>query len=72
MWFAWKTVHHKLLPRPNAWMAAIAATYWFAIEITGEIYNLALEDISEIMCRLVWVFYGTNVVLWALSGFRWK
>jgi hypothetical protein len=72
MWFAWETVRHELLPRPNAWMAAIAATCWFATEITGEIYNLSLGNISEIMFRLVWVFYGTNVVLWALSGFRWK
>jgi len=72
MWFAWETVRHKLLPRPNAWMAAIAATCWFATEITGEIYNLGLGNISEIMFRLVWVFYGTNVVLWALSGFRWE
>jgi hypothetical protein len=23
------------------------------------------------MFRLVWVFYGTNVILWALSGYRW-
>jgi hypothetical protein len=72
MWFAWETVRHKLLPRPNAWMVAIAATCWFATEIAGEIYNLSLGNISEIMFRLVWVFYGTNVVLWALSGFRWK
>lgn len=72
MWFAWETVRRKLLPGPNAWMAAIAATCWFATEITGEIYNLGLGNISEVMFRLVWVFYGTNVVLWALSGFRWN
>jgi hypothetical protein len=72
MWFAWETVRYKLLPKPNAWMAAIAATCWFATEITGEIYNLSLGNISEIMFRLVWVFYGTNVILWALSGFKWK
>jgi hypothetical protein len=72
MWFAWETVRHKLLPKPNAWMAAIAATCWFGTEITGEIYNLALGNVSEIMFRLVWVFYGTNVILWALSGFQWK
>jgi hypothetical protein len=72
MWFAWETVRRKLLPGPNAWMAAIAATCWFATEITGEIYNLLLGNISEIMFRLVWVFYGTNVILWALSGFKWK
>jgi len=71
MWFAWETVRRGLLPKPNAWMAAIAATCWFATEITGEIYNLGMGTISEITFRLVWVFYGTNVVLWALSGFRW-
>ena len=71
-WFAWETVRRKLFPAPNAWMAAIAATCWYATEITGEIYNLALGDISEIMFRMVWVFYGTNVVLWALSGYRWR
>ncbi len=72
MWFAWETVRHKLYPAANAWMAAIAATCWFATEITGEIYNLNLGNISEVVFRLVWVFYGTNVVLWALSGFRWS
>jgi len=71
MWFAWENVRHKLLPGPNAWMAAIAATCWFATEITGEIYNLGLGTLSEIMFRLVWVFYGANVLLWALSGYRW-
>jgi hypothetical protein len=71
MWFSWETVRYKLYPKINAWMVAIAATCWFATEITGEIYNLAMGNISEIMFRLVWVFYGTNVVLWALSGFSW-
>ena len=72
MWFAWETVRHKLYPKPNAWMVAIAATCWYATEIAGEIYNLGLGNISEIMFRLVWVFYGANVVLWALSGYRWS
>jgi hypothetical protein len=71
MWLAWETVRRRTLPRADAWMAAIAATCWFATEITGEIFNLGLGTISEIMFRLVWVFYGTNVVLWALSGYRW-
>jgi hypothetical protein len=70
-WLSWETVRRKLYPAPNAWMAAIAATCWYATEITGEIYNLQLGNISAIMFRLVWVFYGTNVVLWALSGYRW-
>jgi hypothetical protein len=71
MWFAWEALRHDLLPRPNAWMAAIAATCWFATEIAGEIYNLGLGNISEITFRLVWVFYGANVLLWSLSGFNW-
>lgn len=72
MWFSWETVRHKLYPLPNAWMVAIASTCWYATEIAGEIYNLNMGNISEIMFRLVWVFYGTNVVLWALSGYRWS
>jgi hypothetical protein len=72
MWFAWEAVLNKLMPKPNAWMAAIAATCWFATEITGEIYNLGMGNVSEIMFRLVWVFYGANVILWALSGFHWR
>ena len=72
MWFAWETVRHKLYPKPNAWMAALAATCWYATEIAGEVFNLSLGNISEIMFRLVWVFYGANVVLWALSGYHWS
>lgn len=72
LWFAAETVRHRLLPRPNAWMATLAAACWFATEITGEIYNLGLGNLSEVMFRVVWVFYGTNVVLWALSGYRWE
>jgi hypothetical protein len=72
MWFSWEALRRKLYPQPNAWMAAIAATCWFATEIAGEIYNLDLGNISQVLFRLVWVFYGTNVILWALSGFRWK
>jgi hypothetical protein len=71
VWFSWETLRHKLYPATNAWMVAIAATCWYATEIIGEIYNLGLGNISEIAFRLVWVFYGTNVVLWALSGYRW-
>jgi hypothetical protein len=72
MWFAWETLRNKLYPKINAWMVSIAATCWYLTEIFGEIYNLGLGNISEIMFRLVWVFYGTNVVLWALSGYKWK
>ena len=72
MWFAWETVRRKLYPRANALMAAIAATCWYATEILGEIYNLQIGPISNITFGLVWVFYGTNVILWALSGYRWR
>jgi len=71
-WFAWETVRYKLYPRLNAWFAALAATCWYLTEITGEIYNIGIGDISEIIYRIIWIFYGTNVVLFALSGFRWK
>ena len=71
MWFAWETVRRKLYPAINAWMVALAATCWYATEILGEIYNLGLGTLSEITFGLVWVFYGANVILWALSGFRW-
>lgn len=71
MWFAWETVRRKLYPATNAWFAALAATCWFATEILGEIYNLGLGTLSNITFGLVWVFYGANVVLWALSGYRW-
>ena len=72
MWFSWETLRHKLYPVPNAWMVAVASTCWYATEIAGEIYNLSLGNISAIMFCLVWVFYGANVVLWALSGYRWS
>ena len=72
LWFAAETLRRKLLPLPNAWMVTLAAACWFATEITGEIYNLGLGTISEVMFRIVWVFYGTNVILWALSGYRWE
>lgn len=72
MWFAWETLRNRLYPKINALMVSLAATCWYITEITGEIYNLGLGDISQIMFRLVWVFYGTNVILWALSGYRWN
>lgn len=71
MWFAWETVRRKLYPTANAWMVALAATCWYATEILGEIYNLQMGEISQITFGLVWVFYGANVVLWGLSGYRW-
>jgi hypothetical protein len=71
-WFAWETVRRKLYPAPNAWMVAIAATCWYATEIFGEVYNLGMGNISEILFRWIWVVYGANVLLWALSGYRWR
>ncbi len=71
VWLSWEAVRRNLLPKPNAWMAAIAATCWYATEILGETYNLGLGTVSEITFCLVWVFYGTNVILWALSVYRW-
>lgn len=71
MWLAWETVRRKLYPTPNAWMCAIAASCWFVTEISREIYNLGLGTASEVCFCLVWVFYGANVLLWALSGYRW-
>ena len=71
MWFAWETVRRRLYPVCNAWFVALAATCWYATEILGEIYNLGLGTLSNITFGLVWVFYGANVVFWALSGYRW-
>ncbi|HDP79776.1 MAG TPA: hypothetical protein ENN21_02920 [Spirochaetes bacterium] len=71
-WFAWETVRYRLYPKPNAWMAALAMTFWYLTEIIGEIYNIGIGTPSQIAFRVVWVFYGTNVVLLALSGFRWN
>jgi hypothetical protein len=70
-WIAWENVRRKLYPKTNAWMVAIAATGWYMTEVIGEIFNLGLGNVSEIAFRLVWIFYGTNVVLWALSGYTW-
>jgi hypothetical protein len=71
MWFSWETVRRKLYPACNAWFVALAATCWFATEILGEIYNLGLGTLSNITFGLVWIFYGSNVVFWALSTYRW-
>lgn len=72
MWFSWETVRRKLYPRVNALLVAFAATCWYITEIIGEIYNLQMGPVSNIVFNLVWVFYGTNVLLWALSAYRWK
>ena len=72
MWFAWETVRSKLYPRINAVMMGIAATGWFLTEIFGEIYNLQIGPFSAIAFNIVWVFYGSNVILWALSTIDWK
>ena len=72
MWFAWETVRSKLYPKINAVMMGLAATGWFFTEIFGEIYNLQIGPISAIAFNIVWVFYGSNVILWALSTIDWQ
>lgn len=72
MWFAWETVRSKLYPTINAVMMGLAATGWFFTEILGEIYNLQIGPISAIAFNIVWVFYGSNVILWALSTIDWN
>jgi len=72
MWFSWETVRRKLYPRVIARLVAFAATFWYITEILGEIYNLQIGPVSNVVFNLVWVFYGTNVLLWALSAYRWK
>ncbi len=71
MWFSWETVRSKLYPKINAVMMGLAATGWFLTEIFGEIYNLQLGTISAVAFNIVWVFYGSNVILWALSTIGW-
>jgi hypothetical protein len=71
MWIGWETVRFRLYARPNAWMIAIAMTCWFATEITGEIYNVQIGLISDILFNWVWVFYGTTILCLALSGYSW-
>jgi len=71
MWFAWETVRSKLYPRANSVMMGLAATGWFVTEILGEIFNLNMGTISAISFNLVWIFYGSNVILWALSSIDW-
>lgn len=71
MWFSWETVRSKLYPKINAVMMGLAATGWFLTEIFGEIYNLQLGAISSVAFNIVWVFYGSNVILWALSAVDW-
>ncbi len=72
MWFAWETVRSNLYPKANAVMMGLAATGWFLTEIFGEIYNLQMGPFSAIAFNIVWVFYGSNVILWALSTVDWK
>jgi hypothetical protein len=72
MWIAWETIRQKLYPRLNAWLIAIGITGWFLTEVTGEIFNIQIGRISDLMYCIIWVFYGTNVVCMALSGFNWS
>jgi hypothetical protein len=72
MWFSWETLRSKLFPKINAVMMGLAATGWFLTEIFGEIYNLQIGHLSAITFNVVWIFYGSNVILWALSTIDWK
>jgi hypothetical protein len=71
-WVAWETVRYRLYPRANALLAALAMTGWYLTEIVGEISNIQIGVVSDIAFNLVWVFYGANVILVALSGYRWE
>lgn len=71
MWIAWETIRHKLYPKLNAWLASVGITCWFATEIVGEIFNIQIGLISDIIFNIVWVFYGTCIVCLALSGYKW-
>ncbi|TAL33182.1 MAG: hypothetical protein EPN93_14205 [Spirochaetes bacterium] len=71
-WVAWETVRYRLYPRPNAFLAALAMTGWYVTEIVGEISNIRIGPASDYAFAMVWVFYGSNVVLVALSGYRWR
>ncbi len=71
-WVAWETVRYKLYPRPNAILAALAMTGWYLTEIVGEVSNIRIGVPSEVAFNIVWVFYGANVIMVALSGYRWK
>jgi hypothetical protein len=71
-WVAWETVRYRLYPRPNALLAALAMTGWYLTEIVGEVSNIAIGPVSQYAFAMVWVFYGSNVIMVALSGYRWK
>lgn len=71
-WFAYETIRNKLYPPINAWLIFFAILFWLITEIVGAIYNIQIGVISEIMFNITWVFYGTNVILLSLSGYKWK
>lgn len=71
-WVSWETVRYRLYPRPNAILAALAMTGWYLTEIIGEVSNIQIGDISIMAFNMVWVVYGANVILVALSGYRWR
>lgn len=67
-WIAWEAVKHKLYPKKNAVLIAIAMTAWFLTEVVGEIYNIGIGNPSEIAFRFVWVFYSTTIIALAFSS----
>ncbi len=71
-WVAWEAVRYRLYPRPNAVLVALAMTGWYLTELIGEVSNIQIGMVSDVAFNVIWVFYGANVVLVALSGFRWQ
>ncbi|MFX1567106.1 MAG: hypothetical protein ACFFCV_01925 [Promethearchaeota archaeon] len=70
-WIAYETIRNKLYPPLNAWFIFIAITCWLLTEIVGAIYNIQIGVISDLIFNIIWIFYGTNVILLSLSGYRW-
>ena len=70
-WIAYETIRNKLYPPINAWLIFIAITCWLLTEIVGAIYNIQIGVISDVIFNIIWIFYGTTVILLSLSGYRW-
>lgn len=70
-WIAYETIRNKLYPPTNAWLIFIAITCWLLTEIVGALYNIQIGVVSDIVFNIIWIFYGTNVILLSLSGYKW-
>ncbi|MFX1589817.1 MAG: hypothetical protein ACFFC1_16855 [Promethearchaeota archaeon] len=71
-WIAYETIPNNLYPRRNAWYIFIAILCWLLTEVVGAIYNIQIGVASDVVFNIIWIFYGTNVILLSLSGYRWK